>query len=148
MNVIMQKDVVKVGREGEVVLVSDGYARNYLIPRGLAVSASGGALKILEARHATEERKSEALLAQAQKDQATLEGKTIKILGKAGAGDRLYGSITSGDIAEALKKDLGVSVDKRRVLLMDVIRALGTFHVDVKLHKDITVPVTIAVEKA
>lgn len=148
MNVILQKDVTKVGKEGEVVAVADGYARNYLFPRGLAVSASGGALKILEARHAAEERKSEAQLAQAQKDQAALEGKTIKIIGKAGAGDRLYGSITSGDIAETLKKELGVSVDKRRVLLMDPIRAIGTFHVDVKLHKDITVPVTVAVDKA
>jgi large subunit ribosomal protein L9 len=148
MNVILQKDVTKVGKEGEVVAVADGYARNYLFPRGLAVSASGGALKNLEARHAAEERKSEAQLAQAQKDQAALEGKTIKIIGKAGAGDRLYGSITSGDIAETLKKELGVSVDKRRVLLMDPIRAIGTFHVDVKLHKDITVPVTVAVDKA
>ena len=148
MNVILQKDVTKVGKEGEVVAVADGYARNYLFPRGLAVSASGGALKILEARHAAEERKSEAQLAQAQKDQAALEGKTIKIIGKAGAGDRLYGSITSGDIAEMLKKELGVSVDKRRVLLLDPIRAIGTFHVDVKLHKDITVPVTVAVDKA
>ncbi|MCX6369452.1 MAG: 50S ribosomal protein L9 [Armatimonadetes bacterium] len=148
MNVILQKDVVKVGREGEVVTVSDGYARNYLMPRGLAVSASGGALKVLEARHAADERKSEALLAQATKDQATLEGKTIKIIGKAGAGDRLYGSITSGDIAESLKKEFGVAVDKRRVLLLDPIRAIGTFHVDVKLHKDITVPVTVAVDKA
>ncbi len=148
MNVILQKDVTKVGREGEVVVVSDGYARNYLLPRGLAVSASGGALKNLEARHAAEERKSEALLAQAQKDHAALEGKTVKIIGKAGAGDRLYGSITSGDIAEALKSELGVSVDKRRVLLLDPIRAIGTFHVDVKLHKDITVPVTVSVDKA
>jgi large subunit ribosomal protein L9 len=148
MNVILQKDVVKVGREGEVVTVSDGYARNYLMPRGLAVSASGGALKVLEARHAADERKSEALLAQATKDQATLEGKTIKIIGKAGVGDRLYGSITSGDIAESLKKEFGVAVDKRRVLLLDPIRAIGTFHVDVKLHKDITVPVTVAVDKA
>jgi large subunit ribosomal protein L9 len=148
MNVILQKDVVKVGKEGDVVVVADGYARNYLFPRGLAVSASGGALKNLEARHAAEERKSEAQLAQAQQDQAALEGKTVKITTKAGAGDRLYGSITSGDIAAALKSDLGVTVDKRRVLLMDPIRAVGTFHVDVKLHKDITVPVTVAVEKA
>ena len=148
MNVILQKDVVKVGKEGEVVTVSDGYARNYLMPRGLAVSASGGALKVLEARHAADERKSEALLAQATKDQATLEGKTIKIVSKVGAGDRLYGSITSSDIAETIKKEFGVAVDKRRVLLLDPIRAIGTFHVDVKLHKDITVPVTVSVDKA
>lgn len=148
MNVILQKDVAKVGKEGDVVAVADGYARNYLFPRGLAVSASGGALKSLEARQVAAERKNEALLAQAQKDQTALEGKTVKITGKAGAGDRLYGSITSGDIAEAVKSDLGVSVDKRKVLLLDPIRAVGTFHVDIKLHKDITVPVTVAVEKA
>ena len=148
MEVILQKDVVKVGKEGEVVQVSEGYARNYLFTRGLAVEAAGGALKNLKTRLALEERKSEKLLAQAQHDQAALDGKTIKIIAKTGTGDRLYGSITTGDIVEVIKKELGVTVDKRKVLLMDPIKAIGTFHVGIKLHKDITVPVTIAVDKA
>lgn len=148
MEVILQKDVAKVGKEGEVVVVSEGYARNYLFTRGLAVEAAGGALKNLKTRQALEERKSEKLLAEAQTAQAALDGKTIKIVAKTGAGDRLYGSITSGDITDAIKKDLGVSVDKRKVLLLDPIKAIGTFHVDIKLHKDITVPVTVSVDKA
>lgn len=148
MEVILQKDVAKVGKEGEVVAVSEGYARNYLFTRGLAVEAAGGALKNLKTRQALEERKSEKLLADAQAAQAALDGKTIKIIAKTGAGDRLYGSITSGDITEAIKKDLGVAVDKRKVLLLDPIKAIGTFHVDIKLHKDITVPVTVSVDKA
>jgi len=148
MEVILQKDVAKVGKEGEVVVVSEGYARNYLFTRGLAVEAAGGALKNLKTRQALEERKSEKLLAEAQTAQAALDGKTVKIVAKTGAGDRLYGSITSGDITDAIKKDLGVSVDKRKVLLLDPIKAIGTFHVDIKLHKDITVPVTVSVDKA
>lgn len=148
MEVILQKDVAKVGKEGEVVAVSEGYARNYLFTRGLAVEAAGGALKNLKTRQALEERKSEKLLADAQAAQAALDGKTVKIIAKTGAGDRLYGSITSSDITDAIKKDLGVAVDKRKVLLLDPIKAIGTFHVDIKLHKDITVPVTVSVDKA
>jgi large subunit ribosomal protein L9 len=148
MEVILQKDVAKVGKEGEVVVVSEGYARNYLFTRGLAVEAAGGALKNLKTRQALEERKSEKLLAEAHAAQAALDGKTVKIIAKTGAGDRLYGSITSGDITDAIKKDLGVAVDKRKVLLLDPIKAIGTFHVDIKLHKDITVPVTVSVDKA
>ena len=147
MKVILIKDVAKVGREGEVVTVSDGYARNYLLSRGLATEAAGGALKQFETLRATEERKGAKLLADAEKSQAALDGKTVQISAKTGAGDRLYGSITSGDIAAALK-GAGVTIDKRKVQLLDPIKGLGTFTVPIKLHRDITVPVTVQVVKA
>ena len=148
MKVILIKDVAKVGKEGEVLTLSDGYARNYLLPRGLAQEAAGGALKQFEQLKATEERKNAKLLSDAEKAQIALDGKTVKIAVKTGAGDRLYGSITAADIAEAVKSGAGVSVDKRKVQLMDPIKGLGTFTVPIKLHRDITVPVTVEVVKA
>jgi large subunit ribosomal protein L9 len=147
MKVILTKDVAKVGKDGEIVTVADGFARNYLMPRGLARDASGGALKQHEHHKAAEEKKSAQLLADAEKAQTALEGKTVTISAKAGEGERLYGSITAADIADAIKSDAGVSVDKRKVQLIDPIKAVGTFHVPVKLHRDITVEVTVSVQK-
>jgi len=132
MKVILNKDIAKVGREGDVVVVNDGYARNYLFPRALAVEAAGGALRQLEIKLAAEDRKAEKLLSSAQAAQVALEGKTIEITAKAGAGDRLFGSITSADIATAIHTSLGVAVDKRKV----------------NLHRDITVELTVSVNKA
>ncbi len=148
MNVILSKDIAKVGREGEVVGVADGYARNYLPPRGLAVEAVDRALKAVQLRQALEERKAGKLLAEAQSAQSVLEGKSLTILAKTGTGDRLYGSITAGDIAAAIQSDLGVAVDKRKVGLLDPIKAIGSFDVPVKLHRDISVVLTVNVAKA
>lgn len=148
MKVILQQDITKVGREGEVVTVADGYARNYLFPRKLAVEAAGGALKNVQLRQALEERRAERLKAQADRDAATLEGKSVQVPAKAGNGDRLYGSITAQDVADAIQKSLSVSVDKRKVQLLDPIKAIGTFTVPVKLHRDVTVPITVEVVKA
>jgi large subunit ribosomal protein L9 len=148
MKVILTKDVTKVGKDGEIVVVADGFARNYLLPRGLARDAAGGALKQHEHHKAAEEKKSAQLLSDAEKAQASLEGKTVTITAKAGEGERLYGSITAADIADAVKTSTGVSVDKRKVQLMDHIKAVGTFHVPIKLHRDITVEVTVSVQKA
>jgi large subunit ribosomal protein L9 len=148
MKIILNKDVAKVGKEGEVVSVSDGYARNYLFPRALAREAAGSALKAHEHHRAAEEKKAAQLLSDAQKAQAALEGKTVTIKAKAGEGERLYGSITAADIADAVKSSAGVSVDKRKVQLLDPIKAVGTFHVPIKLHREIAVEVTVSVVKA
>lgn len=148
MKVILHKDLVKVGREGEVVTVADGYARNYLFPRQLAVQATANEMKVVERRRALEEKKAAQLKSDADTAAAALEGKTVKVEARAGSGERLYGSITSGDIADAIQKSLNVAVDKRKVQLLDPIRAVGTFTVPVKLHRDVTVPVTVEVVKA
>ena len=148
MKVILQQDIEKVGREGEVVTVADGYARNYLFPRKLAVAAVGGALKNVQMRQALEERRSEKLRTEADQARAQLEGKTVQIAARAGAGDRLYGSITAQDIAQGIREKLGVTVDKRKVQLKDPIKAMGTHTVPVKLHRDVTVPVTVEVVRA
>lgn len=148
MKVILQQDLDKVGKEHDIVSVADGFARNYLFPRGLAVKAEGGALKNLQMRQALEERRAEQLRAQADQAAAKLDGKTVTIQARAGATDRLYGSITSSDVAEAIKGSLGVTVDRRKVQLADPIKAMGTYTVGVKLHRDVTVPVTVQVVKA
>ncbi|MBC8102924.1 MAG: 50S ribosomal protein L9 [Cytophagales bacterium] len=148
MKIILQQDVLKVGKEGEVVTVADGYARNYLFPRRLAIEAVGGALKNIQMRHALEERRTEKLKAQADQNAVALEGKTVKVPGKSGAGDRLYGSITAQDIADAIQNSLSIAVDKRKVQIQNPIKALGTFTVPIKLHRDVTVPLTIEVVKA
>lgn len=148
MKVILQQDIEKVGKEGEVLTVADGYARNYLLPRKLAIEAVGGALKNVQMKQALEERRGEKLKAQADQSAAQLEGKTVTITARAGAGDRLYGSITSQDIADAIQQNLGVTVDKRKVHLQDPIKAMGTFTVPVKLHREVSVPLTVQVVKA
>lgn len=148
MKVILQKDITKVGKGGEVIIVADGYARNFLFPRGLAVEATGGALKNIQLQQALEERRSEKLRAQADQAAAALDGKTVRIPARTGSGDRLYGSITAQDIAEAISRDLSVNVDKRKVQITDPIKAIGSFTVPVKLHRDVTVPVAVEVIKA
>ena len=147
-SVILQQDVDKVGKEGEVVQVSDGYARNYLFTRKLAVEAVGGALKNIQMRQALEERRSEKLLTQATHSASILEGKSVTITAKAGSENRLYGSITSGDIVEAISKTLGVTVDKRKIHMNDPIKTMGTFTVPIKLHRDVQVPITVEVVRA
>ena len=147
MKIILQQDIAKLGKEGEVVTVADGYARNYLLPRSLAVNAAGGALKTHQRRIEVAERRDAQTKTQAEQDGAALNEKTVKIAAQSGSGDRLYGSITTQDIADAIKKDLGVTVDKRKIHLAHPIKALGTFTAPVKLHKDVTVAVTVEVNK-
>ena len=148
MKVILHADVAKMGKDGDVVTVADGYARNYLFPRNLAVPATAGALKNIALRSALDERRSEKLRANADQQAASLEGKSVTITAKTGSADRLYGSITAADVASAIASTLSVTVDKRNVQLNDPIKALGSFSVPVKLHRDVTVPVTVEVVKA
>lgn len=145
MKVLLQQDVAKLGRDGEIVNVADGYARNYLFPRQLALPAIGGVLKAHQARLAATERKDAQLLAQAQQDAASLEGKTVQVPARAGDSGRLYGSITAQDIADAIKNGLGVNVDRRKIQMPDPIRTVSTTQVPVKLYKDVATTVTVEV---
>ncbi|MDR3708379.1 MAG: 50S ribosomal protein L9 [Capsulimonadaceae bacterium] len=147
MKVILLQDIQNTGKQGDVITVSDGYARNYLYPRKLAVEAQGGALKNLLAKNALEERRSEKILTQAQKDQAALEGKVVNIHARSGEG-KLYGRVTAQDIADAIGKDLGVKLDKRKISLLDPIKQLGEYQIPVKLHRDVTVDVKVTVVAA
>jgi len=145
MKVLFKKDVADVARAGQVKDVADGYARNYLIPRGLAVAATSGALKqvaelqAVAARHAAEEEQE----AQALKQK--LEAQPIVIEAKAGSQGRLYGSVTTADVAAAIQKQVGASVDRRDLDIADPVRQVGSYAVAARLHRGVTATVTIDV---
>ena len=145
MKVLFKKDVADVAKAGQVKDVADGYARNFLIPRGLAVVATSGALKqvadlqAVAARHAAEEEQAARELKQ------RLEAQPIVIEAKAGSQGRLYGSVTTGDIATAIQKQLGVSVDRRDVDIPDPVRQVGSYQVTARLHRSVTAMPTIEV---
>jgi large subunit ribosomal protein L9 len=145
MKVILQRDVPKVGKGGEIVNVADGYARNYLFPRKYAVPATGGFLKEHQSR-AEHDKVREARLHQMAEGAASkLEGLSVIIKGRVGSGTKLYGSVTAQDVAEAIKEATGVEVDKRRVGLVDPIKTLGVYPIPVRLASDISVIVNVDV---
>jgi large subunit ribosomal protein L9 len=145
MKVILQRDVPKVGKGGEIVNVSDGYARNYLFPRKYAVPAAGGFLKEHQSR-ADHDKVREARLHQVAEQAASkLGGLSVIITGKVGAGTKLYGSITAQDVADGIMKATGLEVDKRRIGLVDPIKSLGVYPIAVRLASDVVVTVNVDV---
>ncbi len=148
MKVILTADVKTLGKKGAVVEVADGYARNYLLPRGLAIEATAGALKELDQTKGRVDAKKAQELKQAQAMGAKLAGASVRIASKTGEGGRLFGSVTSKEIAEQIQKQFGLSVDKRKIDLKDPIKTLGTYPVTIKLHAEVTVQVFVAVEAA
>lgn len=147
MDVLLLKDVAGIGQAGQVKKVSDGYARNYLIPRGLATPATPGAVKQAEIVRTAAARREAKTLAEAQELAKQLSETRLVFRAKAGAGDRLFGSITSGDIAEALARDQHITIDKRKIELDAPIKELGEKHVAIKLHPQVTAHVKIVVER-
>jgi len=145
MKVILQRDIPKLGKGGEVVNVADGYARNYLFPRGHAVPATGGFLKHHQARIEHERTLGDKLHADAESNARKLDGLTVVITGKVGSGTKLYGSVTAQDVADAIKKATGIEVDKRRVGLVDPIKTLGVYAIPVRLGAEITATVHVDV---
>ena len=137
MKVILLKDVKGTGKAGEVKEVSDGFARNFLIPKGAAKAADAGALSDLKNKESARLHKIEVDKAEARELATKLEGILVKIEASHGADGRLYGSITSKDVADKLEKDYGITVDKRKIQLADPIRAYGKYDLDVKLYTDI-----------
>jgi len=146
MKVILTRDVPKVGKDGEIVTVANGYARNYLFPRQLALVATKEVTKLHETRVAREVAKSAQLLADAQENATRVQGTALQLLGKASPrSNRLFGAITEADVADALNKQTGVPIDKRKVSLIDPIKVTGTYELTVKLHPDVIVPFTLEV---
>lgn len=145
MKVIFLKDVKGKGKKGEVRNVSDGYAHNFLLKNGYAVEATGGNVKVLEAQKNREQKDAAAELQANKELKATLEELTVELTAKSGEGGRLFGSITSKQIAEELKKKHKIKVDKRKIELNDAIRALGYTNVPVKLHPEVTATVKVHV---
>lgn len=147
MKVILLKDVKGTGKKGEVKEVSDGYARNFLIKKGVAVEASQTNMKELDEKEKSKERK--ALI---EYEEAVLLGKqmeeiNIQIEVKAGEGGRLFGSITSKEIAEQLKKQKNLDIDKKKILMDEPIRTLGSTFVEIKLHQKVTTKIRVDVKE-
>ncbi len=145
MKVILSDDVEKLGKKGDVVVVADGYARNFLVPKGLAMMATKGSLKQAELMQKARAEREERAREEAAKKVAHLGSAPVYISARAGEGGRLFGSVTSSDVARAIADQLEESVDKRDVLLEDPIRSLGTHQVEVKLHEQVTALVTVEV---
>lgn len=146
MKVIFLKDVKGKGKKGEVKDVAEGYARNYLIPNGLAVEATKSNLKTLEAQKKSAQKKAEHELEEAKKLKEQIEKLTVEIKAKAGEGGRLFGAVSTKQIAEALGK-LNIKVDKRKILLDEPIRSLGFTNVPVKIHPEVTATVKVHVKE-
>ncbi|SET15510.1 large subunit ribosomal protein L9 [Salinibacillus kushneri] len=138
MKVIFNKDVKGKGKKGEVKDVAEGYARNYLLKNNLAVEATKANLKALEAKQNKQKQLEQEELEEAKKLKETLANLTVELKAKAGDGGRLFGSITSKQIADELKKTHNIKVDKRKIELDEPIRALGYTNVPVKLHQEVT----------
>jgi large subunit ribosomal protein L9 len=145
MKVLFRKDVPDVAKAGQVKEVADGYARNFLIPRGLAVAATAVALKQVAevqaaaARHAADEERA------ARDLKAQLEAQPIVIQAKAGSQGRLYGSVTTADVATAIQKQLGTTLDRRDLEIVEPVRQVGSYAVTARLHRTVTASVTVEV---
>ena len=146
MEVILREDIDKLGARGEVVKVAPGYARNFLLPKRLAVAATESNKKIVEQERQAHLRKEAKAVGEAQQLAQIMTGTTIRIIQKAGENDQLFGSVTVKDIAESLTAQ-NYNIDRRRIQLEDPIRQLGEYKVPVKLHKDVTVEITVIVAK-
>ena len=146
MQIILQEDVEKLGHRGDVVTVKPGYARNFLLPRKLAVEATSGNLKAIEKIRTSLAKKTATELDAAQKQAALLNGVSVKFTRKTGENDQMFGSVTSADVADSLAGQ-GFKVDKRQIHLAEPIKTIGEFPLTVKVFRDITATVNVHVEK-
>ena len=147
MKVLLTQDVAGLGKAGDIKKVADGYARNYLIPKGLVVPAQAGLVRQAEEQRRAMEKKAAYEAADARTLAERLSQITITFQAKAGEQDKLYGSITSGDIVEELTKQLGRELDRRKVLLDQPIKQLGSHQVAIRLATDFTADLTVVVER-
>ena len=146
MELILKEDVPKLGSKGDVVKVAEGFGRNYLLPQKLASLANKGNKAVIEQMKAAGVRRSAKEKAQAEELAKQFDGLSVSFTRKSGENDQLFGSVTSGDIAEALTKK-GHDVDRRKIQLHEPLKTLGDYDVPIKLHKDVTVHVKVVIEK-
>lgn len=144
MKVILLQDVKKLGKKGDVIEASDGYARNYLFPRKLAQEATANELHVLNAKKENERKKKLAELEAAQKLASELKGKEVTINVKAGDSGRLFGAITNKDIAEAVNAKYNLSIDKKKIV-MDTIKVAGGYDIEVKLYPEVSTKMKVII---
>ena len=148
MKVILQQDVKNLGKKGDLVNASDGYARNFLFPKGLAKEANAQAMNELKNAENSKQYKIETDIKKANEAKAMLEGETFKMTAKAGNGGRLFGSVTPKEISAEIKKQKGIDVDKRKITLDADIKAFGTYNAEIKLYNGIIAKVKVQVSEA
>ena len=146
MEVILKEDVPKLGHRGDVIKVAEGYGRNYLLPRKLAIEATKANKAVIEQMKQAAVRRSAVEKSDAETLSTQLEGVSVTLQRKSGDKDQLFGSVTSGDIAEAMERK-GFNIDRRKIQLHDPLKTLGEFDVPVRLHRDVTSRVKVIIEK-
>lgn len=147
MKVILTQDVKGLGKKGELVNASDGYARNFLFPRNLAAEANSQAMTELKNRENSKKHRIDVETQEAKASADKINGKTIKVTAKAGQGGRLFGSVTAKEIAAVMKTQLGIDIDKRKITVDD-IKAFGTYPATVKLYQGVTAEFSVMVSEA
>ena len=146
MKVILLKDVKGKGKKGDIINISDGYARNYLFPRNLAEEATQTSVNILNKQKEKERKLKLQEIEKAQKLAESLKGKELKIIAKAGENGKLFGAITNKDIANEINKKFNLNIDKKKVVI-NTIKLLGAYDVEIKLYPDVSTKVKVIVEK-
>lgn len=147
MKVILKQDVKSLGKKGELVNASDGYARNFLIPKGLAMEANSAAMNDFNNKESAKKYHKAEEIKAAKADAEKLEGKTFKLTAKAGANGKLFGSVTSKDVSAKIKQDLNLDIDKRKINLQDV-KQFGTYEAEIKVYQGISAKVYVQVTEA
>jgi large subunit ribosomal protein L9 len=145
VKVVLRADVTRLGNKGDVLDVSDGYARNYLVPRGLALQASAGVVAQAAAMRRSRDVRDAKERASAEEVARALVPQVVHIAARAGGGGRLFGSVTTSDVADAVREQTGIELDRRRLHLDEPIRELGTHRVTARLHAEVEFPVTVEV---
>ena len=147
MKVVLKQDVKSIGKKDELHEVSDGYARNYLLPRGLAVEADAAAVNEVRTKAAAVEHRAAQELSAAQKLAKKIDGRTVTLKAKAGQGGRLFGSVTAKDIAETLARETGEQIDKRKIVMDGDIKNFGAYTIEVKVYPKVAAKLTVRVEE-
>ena len=146
MKVILKQDVKGLGKTEDLVNVSDGYARNFLFPRGLAAEASAGNINIMNTKKEAEKCRKDRELAQAKELAAKLKELVVTIKTKSGDNGKLFGSITSKDITDKLKKDFNIDIDKKKMVLPEPIKAVGNFEIEIKVYPEVIGKLAVKIE--
>jgi large subunit ribosomal protein L9 len=144
MKVILKQDVKGQGKAGQLVQVSDGYARNFLLPRGLAIEADAQAMNDLRNKESAQQHHKAVEKQEAEKNAKLLSGKTVKVTARAGQSGKLFGAVTTKEVAEALKVQYGVELDKRKIVMPDA-KAFGAYEAELKFNQGVTAKITVMV---
>lgn len=148
MKVVLLADVKGVGKKGELINAAEGYARNFLLPRKLAKEANAQVMNELKNAEASKAYKIKTETEEARHAAETLEGKIVRITAKAGVGGKLFGSVTAKEVAQEIKKQFGLEIDKRKISINGDIKAFGTYQAEVKLYSGITAKLSVSVTEA